>query len=153
MLTEVCGYLKNWFDTDEYHKKLPRLEGEFTITGGKLAELGELLIKGQCFYIYGSYLNDGAYIYTDDLTLNDEKFTGFVQSMHVDTDLLKIVKDMQDWQNKYGTVDGPAMSPFNSESFGGYSYSKSAGYSGAGAKNSSDPFSVFASRLSRWRKL
>ena len=153
MLTEVCAYLKNWFDVDEYHKKLPRMEGKFRVANGSLPELEDLLIKGQCFYIYGSYLNDGVHVYTDELRLNDETFTGLIQSMRVEPDFLKVCQEMEAWETKYGGVDSAAMSPYNSESFGGYSYSKSAGGSGDGARASSDPVSVFGSRLKRWRKL
>lgn len=155
MLTEICGYLNNWFDVDEYHKKLPRLEGEFTITDGKLADLDNLLIMGQCFYIYGSYLNDGVYKYTEDLRLVNETFTGIVQSMRVEPEFLKICDEIEAWQEKYGNVDSLAMSPFNSESFGGYSYSKSSGGSsdGSSSMSAADPLSLFKKRLNRWRKL
>ena len=155
MLTELCAYLKNWFDIDEYHRKLPRMEGEFTISGGKLADLEDLLIPGQYFYIYGSYFNDGVHEYTDELTLKDETFTGLVQSMKIDPDLVALSAEIEAWQAKYGGLDSAAMSPFNSESFGGYSYSKSSGNSseGGGTGSAADPKSVFKSRLNRWKKL
>lgn len=155
MLTDLCAYLKNWFDTDEYHKKLPRMEGEFVVSDGKIAELEYLLVENQYFYIYGSLFNDGVHKYDNKLVLIDEKFYGLVQSMRIDPDFLALVKEMEDWEAKYGAVDSVAMSPYNSESFGGYSYSKS---SGNGADNSasvtaSDPKTMFKSRLNRWRKL
>ena len=154
MLTEICGYLKNWFDIDEYHRKLPRLEGEFTISDGKLPDLENLLIKGQYFYIYGSFFNDGVHEYTDELVLKDETFEGLVQSMRIEPDFLKLVSDIEAWEAKYGGIDSTAMSPFNSESFGGYSYSKSNGSNESGGTgNAADPKSVFKSRLNRWRKL
>ena len=154
MLTEICGYLKNWFDIDEYHRKYPRLEGSFTISNNTLPELDDLLVKGQCFYIYGSFLNDGVYIYNDDLKLRDERFKGFIQSMKIPSELLNICAEIEAWQEKYGGVNSQAMSPYNSESFGGYSYSKSAGNSSnTGNVSASDPISMFASRLNKWRKL
>lgn len=155
MLTELCAYLNNWFDVDEYHKKLPRLEGTYVIANGELPALADLVIEGQCFCIYGSYLNDGVYVYDDKLELNDETFTGVIQSMHIPPDLLKLSKEIEAWQAKYGAVGSEAMSPFNSESFGGYSYSKSAGgSSGSGGSGSAgDPFAMYAARLNRWRKI
>lgn len=155
MLTEICAYLNNWFDIDEYHAKLPRLEGTYTISDGILPALDELLIKGQCFYIYGSYLNDGVYKYTDDLELTDETFTGLIQSMRVDPSFLALCDEIEAWQKKYGTTNSVAMSPFNSESFGGYSYSKSSGSGADGGSVSmaANPITVFAKRLNRWKKL
>ena len=156
MLTEICAYLKNWFDIDEYHKKLPRLEGTFTISNGTLPDLEDLLIDGQYFYIYGSYFNDGVHEYNNKLVLKDETFFGLVQSMRIEPDFLKLVADIEAWEEKYSGVDSAAMSPFNSESFGGYSYSKSGGGNSEGsgsAGNAADPKSVFKSRLNRWRKL
>ena len=44
--------------------------------------------------------------------------------------------------------------PYNSESFGGYSYTKSSGYSGNENKNgSNNALSMFADELNRWRKV
>ena len=158
MLTEICGYLHNWFDIDEYHAKLPRLEGTYTISGGKLTALEELLIDGQCFYIYGSYLNDGVHVYTNKLTLNDETFTGLIQSMRVPPDVIAISEEAQALKDKYCGPDSMVMGPFQSESFGGYSYSKSSGASGAnnggGSSSSLDyPLSQFEGRLKRFKKL
>ena len=153
MLTEICAYLKNWFDIDEYHKKLPRFEGTITISDGKPQDIDELLIEGQYFYIYGSFFNDGVHEYTNKLSLKDETFEGIVQSMRIEPDFIELVSEIEAWEAKYGGADSVAMSPYNSESFGGYSYSKSNGNSSEGAINAADPKSVFKSRLNRWRKL
>lgn len=152
MLTEICDYLNNWFDIDEYHAKLPRLDGKFRIRDGVLPDLEGFLIKGQCFYIYGSYLNDGVYVYDETLRLLDETFTGIIQSMRVEPDFLKLAKEMEEWQDKYGAIGSEAMSPYQSESFGGYSYSKGSNGKG-GSQSGADPFSVYAARLNRWKKL
>ena len=152
MLTEICAYLNNWFDIDEYHRKLPRKEGHFTIAEGSLPDLEGFVIEGQCFLIYGSFLNDGVYVYSEDLKLKDEEFNGVIQTMHVPLDLLTLNAEIDAWTALYGGVNSTAMSPYNSESFGGYSYSKS-GESGSGGGSAYDPLSMFASRLNRWRKI
>ena len=154
MLTEICQYLKNWFDKDEFHNPLPFWEGEFRIIDGKIDLEGKLL-QGQYFYIVGSALNDGVHKYPW-AELQDETFTGHIQAMAIPQAVILIAKDITDWQKKYGGADSLAMSPFNSESFGGYSYSKSgagAGNSSSGSGGSGGWQSIFASRLSPWRKI
>ena len=154
MLTEICTYLHNWFDIDEYHKKLPHMRGHIYFEGGHYADLPFIAKKGQYFYIHGSIFNDGVYKYTDELELVDEDFVGVVQSMIIPKELLSLVAEIEEWSDKYNRVGSEALSPFNSESFGGYTYSKSAGGSGSGSSGSAtDPISVFAKRLNKWRKL
>ena len=153
MLTELCAYLKNWFDEDEFHNKLPRWEQVFSIEDGKI-DLSGMILKGQMFRIYGSMLNDGVYIYDDDLVLKDETFTGLIQSMRTEPDFIALAKDIEEWLAKYGTITSMAMSPFNSESFNGYSYSMSTGgSSGDGSGGAASPIAMFGSRLARWKKI
>lgn len=154
-ITEVCAYLKNWFDIDDDHRPLPSKRGDFTITGGSI-DLSGLLIDGQYFRIQNSILNDGVYKYpAEEGELSDETFTGKVQSMKVPKDFLAVVAEISEWIEKYGAASNSANSPFNSESFAGYSYSKSSG--GTKATDGSDGipawWSVFGGRLARWRKL
>ena len=60
----------------------------------------------------------------------------------------------REWSDKYLGVDSAAMSPFNSESFGGYSYSKSGGSSSSGNVDLSGTWQgAFADRLNNWRKI
>ena len=152
MLTELCAYLKNWFDEDEFHKKLPHWEGEFTIENGKI-DLGGKILDGQLFRIYGSILNDGVYLYNSELQLKDEVFKGLIQSMRTEPDFVAIAAEINAWLEKYGTATSTAMSPFNSESFGGYSYSKSSGGANDSSKSATNPEAVFGARLARWKKI
>ena len=88
--------------------------------------------------------------------LTDETFeNGAVWAMAIPKGLLEVVADIEAWQAKYGGVDSAAMSPFSSESFGGYSYSKSTGGSSDSSVTSNPNAwqSVFAARLARYRKL
>lgn len=152
MLADLCAYLKNWFDEDEYHHKLPRWKDTFTIENGVINLSGKVA-DGQMFRIYGSMLNDGVYIYDSKLSLKDETFTGLIQSMRTDPDFLIVAKEIEEWLAKYGAVDSAAMSPFSSESFGGYSYSKSIGNGNSDSASGVNPLSDFGARLARWKKI
>lgn len=154
MLTEICQYLRNWFDKDEFHNYLPNWRGTFTITNGELNYSG-ILLDGQYFRIIGSVFNDGVHKYGDDSdVLKDETFTGVIQSMHIPAVVIQLAQDIADWQTKYGNVGSEAMSPFQSESFGGYSYSKSGGGVGNSVGSVAGTWQgVFQQRLAPWRKI
>lgn len=151
MLTEICMYLKNWFDQDEFHNYLPNWRGTFTISDGEITVPGTIL-AGQYFRIVGSVFNDGVHKYGDVLT--DETFTGVVQTMRVPGVIVRLARDIADWQAKYGVVGSEAMSPFQSESFAGYSYSKSGGGVGNSVGSVAGTWQgVFQQRLAPWRKM
>lgn len=149
MLSELCRELRNWFDRDQ-----PHLHGAFEITNGTIADqdFRDVIKNNQYFRIQGSVFNDGVYKYDDELELTDELFVGSVTLMAVPKEVLDLSAEIDAWQAKYGGVDSEAMSPFMSESFGGYSYSKSAGNGSAGAGSTSWQ-GAFGSRLNRWRKI
>lgn len=152
MLTEICQELRNWFDRDQ-----KKWHGEFQIQDGLLTNAGDILKEGQYYRIVGSLLNDGVHKYTGtaDDELMDESFSGSVWSMAIPPTVVKLSQDIDDWMGKYGGIDSQAMSPYTSESFGGYSYSKNSGGSSADGSSGggSDWRTVFASRLNRWRKI
>lgn len=141
MLSALCKELNNWFACGIYFDT-------FDITDGML-ELEDLKI-GQYFRIVGSVFNDGVYQYPAT-ELVDEKFDGAVWAMAVPPDVIELDKRIDAWKEKYATVDSEAMSPYQSESFGGYSYSKGSGGTGDGKTGKWQ--GVFASELSRWRKI
>jgi hypothetical protein len=146
LITQVCQYLRNWFERDKYI-------GSFEIKNGVLSfNDGEMvLLDGQYYRIINSVFNDGVHKAGDLAdTLADESFTGAVWAMGVPKALLALVVEIEAWQAKYGSVDSQAMSPFSSESFGGYSYTKSAGDSASGMTTWQ---SAFSARLAQWRKL
>lgn len=145
MLTELCQELRNWFELD-------RRKGTFTISGGALT--ADFLVEGQYFRIKGSIFNDGVHQYggTDELT--DETFTGEVWAMGIPKAVIELAGEIEAWKNKYEGVDSASMSPYTSESFGGYSYSKGTGGVSVNGKDISTGWkAVFASRLNRWRKI
>ena len=144
MLSVICAEIKNYFTYLS-----DRHPGTYKVEGGVLVPSVDLLTD--YYAIFGSRKNNGVHKITD--TLEDEgEFRGSVWVMHVPGDFLDLVGEISEWQKKYGGVDSEAQSPFNSESFGGYSYSKSAG---TGAKNAQSTTwqSVYASRLNQWRRI
>lgn len=149
MLNEVCLEIRNFFD-----KNQPKIFGDIIISGGAITNADFLsdIQENQYFRIVGSIFNDGVYQYTDKLELTDEVFNGAIWLMAVPKDFLTLVAEISDWQAKNGALDSAAMSPFNSESFGGYSYSKSGGGS-AGVSTGANWKSAFASRLNVYRRI
>ena len=146
MLTELCQELKNWFELKKYF-------GTFTIEGGQLTD-SSFLQDGQYYRIIGSVFNDGVHVWPED-DLVDESFEGAIWAMAVPPTVIALSDKIDEWTEKYGSVDSASMSPFQSESFGGYSYSKGSGSSSGSSGGSSVPTwkSVFADDLNRWRKI
>lgn len=146
MLTKICAELRNWFLKKRYF-------GSFEIQDGVLTyEDGEIDVKeGQYYRIIGSVFNDGVYLRGSE-TLIDEAFDGAVWTMAVPKDLISLAAKIEAWESKYGGVDSANMSPFNSESFKGYSYSKSGGGSSDGSGTGTWQ-KAFAKELNPWRKI
>lgn len=153
MITEVCAYLKNWFDRER-----PKFYSEFIIENGEISlangeDMG--IAVNQYYRIIGSTFNDGVHKYGDATdVLEDERFVGAVWLMAVPKDVITLCADIQAWQNKYGSADSVNMSPFTSESFGGYSYSKGSTSSDSKTISAVPTWeSTFASRLARYKKI
>lgn len=106
------------------------------------------LRAGQYFRIVGSVLNDGVYQY-GDCALRDETFEGAVWAMAVPSEFLRLEEEIKAWRTQY---ENAANSPFQSESFAGYSYTKSSANGNSGGSVTGWQ-GVFASRLNKWRKL
>ena len=139
MLTELCGVLRNWFETD-------RISGTYTVENGSITL--PFLQNGPFFRVVGSVVNDGVHQYPD-YAMADETFDGSIWPMSVPPALLCLGEEIKAWQEKNGDI---AASPYTSESFGGYSYSKSTSGSATGAGMVTWQ-SVFKSRLNQWRKI
>lgn len=142
MLSELCQELKNWFDRGQ-----PRLHGAFEISGGKIvdSDFTSIIQNEQYFRIIGSVFNDGVHREGDKLI--DEMFVGSIWLMAVPRDVMLLANEIESWNEKYSES---VNSPFSSESFGGYSYTKAGGNA-----SSSNPSwqSVFATKLNKWRKI
>lgn len=140
-LTELCAHLRNWFVRSDADRRV----GTFEIAGGTI-DL-PWLADGQYFRIIGSVFNDGVWQYpTSELT--DEVFDGAVWAMAVPLDVVNLANEIMAWEAKYADA---VQSPYKSESFGGYTYTKedTGGATGGGLSWTR----VFRSRLNRWRKL
>lgn len=145
MLSEICAHIRNYFTYES--DKHP---GTYKVQGGALVPSVEL--PTEYYAIFGSRKNNGVHKATD--TLKDEgEFSGNVWVMSVPDDFLSLAEEIGAWQAKYGCVDSEANSPFNSESFGGYSYTKSTNASSAGGTDKTTWMGAYASRLNRWRKV
>lgn len=151
MLQQVCDFVHNYFVLRTY-------VGEFTIAGGTISLPS--ILYGQRFRIIGSALNDGIYTYSEGGVIKDddgaeevqlaaETFNGTIQLMGVPVMLDKLVEEISDWNTKNQAV---MDSPYQSESFGGYSYTKATG----GKSGGSGVFTwqdAFRSRLNAYRKI
>lgn len=144
-LSAVMGACRNWF------VRMTRT-GDFSISGGVLTGAEGLLMPGQYYRIVGSVFNEGVFQYhgygVADDTLTDETFSGRVDALAPPRDFLQLAAEIADWQAKYGAA---AASPFNSESFGGYSYTKASGVTQDGGAGGWQAH--FGARLARYRKL
>lgn len=150
MLTELCAYLKNYFLVDYLHPEERIHYGTYTIEQGHFVESLSFLSEGQYFRIVGSLFNDGVYCLGKD-ELMDETFTGAIWAMSIPPEVSALADDISAWI----TANSQSLSsPYQSESFGGYSYSKSSG--GGSSGNPSAAYSwqdQFASRLAPYRRL
>lgn len=141
MLTDLCQELRNWFEREKFF-------GTFTIQNGAITVPDGSLQSGQFFRVIGSVFNDGVHQYpATDLT--DEVFKGAIWSMAVPPAVIDLSERISEWKEKYGES---VSSPYTSESFGGYSYTKAG--SGQGNADSGPTWqSTFASELNKWRKI
>lgn len=146
MLTQICQYLRNWFDRD-------RLLGRFKIENGELSFADGRsvpLVSGQYFRVIGSLFNDGVQQFGLG-NLTDEEFDGAVWSMAVPPPVLTLADDIAAWVQ---ANQAALNSPYSSESFGGYSYTLRSGYDAT--RGNSGPVTwqtQFSAALAPWRKI
>ena len=140
MLTDICQYLKNWF-ADDKDKQFDK----FTIENGRIAPLNNLQ-NGQYYRIIGSVFNDGVHR-SDDILTDELEFEGAIWLMRIPPVILDLDAEISEWIENHKDA---LASPYQSESFGGYSYSVANSNSASGVVTWQ---SQFADRLSRWRKI
>lgn len=140
-LDNYCADLKNYFIAD-FDKDI-HLD-KYTISDGTITL--DFLSENQYFRIVGSKFNDGVYKYDNKLALTDETFDGAVWAMSVPPAFLEAVTEAENYLKT-----SPSGIEYQSESFGGYSYTR------AGGNNSSRGFwylpSVTANKLNRYRRI
>lgn len=132
MIDAICASLHNYFAVDI-------VPGEYTVNDGEITL--PFLAAGQFFRVVGSVFCDGVYRYGDKLPA-DETFDGAIWALAIPPALDAIAVEIEEWKAKNADV---LASPYQSESFGGYSYTKGS--------DSASWQGVFAKRLNRWRKL
>ena len=139
MLEQVLMNIRNWFTVDGgIHS------GIFTIEGGGITL--PFLANGQYFRIIGSVFNDGLLQYPA-ADLVDEEFSGAIWALAIPATVVDFADEISNWQAKNGEA---STSPYQSESFGGYSYSKATDAETGGAVTWQ---SAFKKQLSVWRKI
>lgn len=137
MLYEIMKRINNFFIVKSF-------KGTWTIEEGRIAL--PFVQKNQYFRIHGSVFNDGIYKYTDDLALTDETFDGVISPMAVPKDFLALVDEIQDYQSKYSEQ---SLTPFTSENFADYSYTKATNSKGEAVTW----YDAFKSKLNVYRRL
>jgi len=144
VLEQVLGYIHNWFVRDSID-----VNNCEVVDGHLPASIP--IPNGVWYRIKGSYLNDGMHLKGDQNEgLVDETFDGTITTHVIPRALLVVVQEVSDWVTKYG---GSADSPYQSESFGGYTYSKGSRYNSSSQSGDSGWQAAFAGRFRQWRKL
>lgn len=151
MLQQVCEFVHNYFI------KTPKV-GNFVIDDNGMISPSDFLKEGQRFWITNSDLNDGVYTYhasgitndddSDVAGLRAESFAGTVCALAVPPAVIALAQEIQSWVDNNSEA---ITSPYQSESFNGYSYTlKSGGSEGGSALGWQD---IFKSQLNRWRRV
>lgn len=148
MLTELCAEIRNYFlrnGEEDIHA------GTFEIVNGEMQSL-PFLQDGQYYRIVGSVFNDGVWQYpfsqSGDSTLTDEVFTGAVWAMAVPPSVIALADEIATWISTYGEI---LNSPYTSESFAGYSFTKAS--SGSGNASGVTWQGQFEKRLNKYRRI
>lgn len=136
-MNDLCDNLRNYFGREKH-------KGTFKVENGNISL--PFLLNGQYFRIVNSVMNDGVYQYPCTW-LKNETFNGEIWAMSVPPAVVALLGEINEWQTKYGEI---TQSPYSSESFAGYSYSKSTDAQTGGAVTWQV---AFRPQLSRWRKI
>lgn len=135
MLEAILRHLNNYFIADVR-------EGDYAVEGGNIPL--PFLADGQYFFVRDSIFNDGLHRYPA-FDLVDEEFYGVIWCLAIPQAIINLADEIEAWQTKNSEI---LNSPYTSESFGGYSYTKSSGENGEAVTWQS----VFAERLAPYRK-
>lgn len=138
-MAELCRELHNWFSP-----ACNAHAGTYEISDGSLLDV-DFLQDGQYFRIVGSVFNDGVYIHPE-YGLKDETFDGSIWPMNVPAEVRCLAAEIDESRHNH---NGDKTPKFNSESFGGYSYTRATNSDGL-------PLTwrdVFRKQLNPWRKL
>lgn len=141
---EICFECRNFFEKEKRYDT-------FVIQDNEITPL-DFIQQDQYFRIIGSVFNDGIYLNTEEgrKPLKNEIFSGSIWAMAIPPAVIALSAEIDKWKEKYQDA---VNTPYSSESFGGYSYSKaSSGRSASGGSISSWK-DVYFSELNKWRKI
>ena len=143
----VLAYLRNWFERNPVTGERHVVRGAFAVEGGALKGVPDgLLADGQWLRVRGSRINDGLHRWPTE-GLKDERFVGEVWALRVPAEVEAVADEMAAWSEANAEA---LASPYQSESFGGYSYQ----LAGGGADGAPATWQRhFAARLAPWRRL
>ena len=157
MLTELCQELRNWFEKDIKRGTFIVRDGalRLVLSTGEDVGLNGYLQNNQYYRLVGSTFNDGVHQFVatpneDDTLIDEEAFDGAVWCMAIPPAVISLSKDIEKFVATYGDT---VNSPYSSESFGGYSYTKASGTNKNGGSSGATWQSVFKNRLDKWRKI
>lgn len=140
MLEQVLRHIHNRFEREV-------LTGTFEVSSGTCEVEGAQ--DGQYLWIEGSVFNDGLHQYPlSDLT--DEEFDGRVVLLAIPRAVVDLADSIYNWVADNAEV---LDSPFQSESFGGYSYTKESASSSDDSSSLDGWQAKFKSDLDPWRKM
>lgn len=141
VLEQILWHIHNWFERDSI-----QVTG-CTVSGGRLPAS---IPDGAWYRIEGSLMNDGLHRHPD-AGLYDETFDGTITICAIPNAVLDLAEEVGEWMSRYDAASKEALSrPYQSESFGGYTYSLRSDLTGGGSSGWQD---VFSDRLNDWRKV
>lgn len=140
-INDFCEEVNNYFEQS-------RILGEFEIVDGSIDLNKYNVQEGQCIRVVGSVFNDGIYQYPipPENGLVDEKFDGAIWVMAVPSSVITQIEDINQWE---AANQSTLNSPYQSESFGGYSYTLKT----ENAEGGLNWQTHFRRKLDRWRKV
>lgn len=140
MLYTILRHIRNFFVAERH-------EGAWSIVDGVLLdEYGnavDFIADGQRYIVEGSIFNDSKVFEFPSTEMVDEDFAGAIVTLRIPLGLIELSKEIEEWEKSYGN-----QSPYISESFGGYSYTKATG-----STTATTWADAFRSRLNAWRKI
>lgn len=143
--------MRNWFDRKRYFTKIVIDENGRITLPNYYFQMNDIIQEGQYFRLIGSVLGqDGVYKYKASGVegLQAETISanyGAFWVLCIPRELVELASEITEWNAKNG-VNSEAYSPYQSESFAGYTYNK-------GTNKAITWEQVFASRLQKWQKI
>lgn len=140
-INDFCEEVNNYFEQT-------RIFGKFEIINGNIDLNRYGIQEGQYIRVVGSVFNDGVYQYPipPENGLVDEKFDGAIWVMAVPSSVVTQIEEVNQWEAMNQSV---LNSPYQSESFGGYSYTLKT----ENAEGGLNWQTHFRRKLDRWRKV